>query len=313
MYKWIYPSDAKSYIECKRKVWFDRHPPKGITVEKDPFDELLAKQGLAHEQRVKEKLEKTNKLIKANSYEHTLELIKQKVPVIYQPQLRDINLKIMGDPDFLILNSENEYQPADAKLASTQENHDEIQIQLGIYRKLLRTKLPAIVYLGNGNTETVGNEVNTKAENFLSEMALLLVQKEKPPARFSSSKCNKCPYLTLCMPEFKQKNELTLLYGVETRAAKDLEKKGITNIKQLSEADSDKLPKISFLPDNRRAVLQAKAYFTNKHYVLNPIKLKPGTYIHFDIEANPLTDDGENQVYLWGFLLPRPLQQPHRG
>lgn len=29
-----------------------------------------------------------------------------------------------------------------------------------------------------------------------------------------------------------------------------------------------------------------------------------GTWVHFDIEANPLTPSGEEHVYLWGFLKP---------
>jgi uncharacterized protein len=54
----------------------------------------------------------------------------------------------------------------------------------------------------------------------------------------------------------------------------------------------------------QRAVLQAKAYLTGNFYQLKPVQLPQGTWVHFDIEDNPLTESGQKHVYLWGFLKP---------
>jgi len=51
-------------------------------------------------------------------------------------------------------------------------------------------------------------------------------------------------------------------------------------------------------------VLQAKSYFDESFHKLKPINLPNGSWIHFDIEVNPLTASGKEHVYLWGFLKP---------
>ena len=50
-------------------------------------------------------------------------------------------------------------KPSDAKLSLSEEKK-EIQVQLGIYRRLLGTGLPAIVFLGDGEQALIGNEAN---------------------------------------------------------------------------------------------------------------------------------------------------------
>ena len=53
-----------------------------------------------------------------------------------------------------------------------------------------------------------------------------------------------------------------------------------------------------------RAILQAKSARTGGVYQIAPLSLPTGTWIHFDIEDNPLTVAGDKHVYLWGFLEP---------
>jgi uncharacterized protein len=75
----------------------------------------------------------------------------------------------------------------------------------------------------------------------------------------------------------------------------------------LANADPASIPDIPYLkgPEKKqRAVLQAKAWKTGEMYRLNDIVLPGGTWVHFDIEANPLTKNCEDHVYLWGFLKP---------
>ena len=77
-------------------------------------------------------------------------------------------------------------------------------------------------------------------------------------------------------------------------------------ISDLAAADTDSIPDIPYLKEGKkqRAVLQARAWKTGEIAKLNDILLPEGTWVHFDIEANPQTPDGFQHVYLWGFLKP---------
>ena len=101
--------------------------------------------------------------------------------------------------------------------------------------------------------------------------------------------------------------ELSLLYGIQGRAAEGLEAESIDTITNLSKADPNIIPDIPYLKGyekKQRAVLQAKSYLTGEVFKLNSVSLPEGQWVHFDIEDNPLTGTGEKHVYLWGFLVP---------
>lgn len=310
----IKPSDARAWLSCHRRVWFDNNPPAEMErVEPNPFDELIIKLGVRHEWSVKRQLEKDNQLVEAVSPEHTKALMVAGVEIIYQPKLIDESLSIVGDPDFLIRTPSGDYQAADAKLARGEEDDDEkknkkeIQIQLAIYRKLLGSALPALVLHSNGVTSEIGDEANKLADKFLTSMRQILDQPTKPAARYAHSKCSICPYVGICKPEFEAKQELTLVYGITSQNAPHLEAQGITTIRQLADADPEAIADVSYLKgaDKKlRAVLQAKSYFTHETHRIGDIQIPGGTWVHFDLEDNPLNDSGEDHVYLWGLLKP---------
>ncbi|MFA4994147.1 MAG: TM0106 family RecB-like putative nuclease [Bdellovibrionales bacterium] len=302
----IKASDAKSWDSCHRRVWFDNNPPPGFeSVEAEGFEQLIIEKGNQLEQKYLQQFRERHQVVEARSVEHTQELIAAGTEVIYQGTFNKDG--IIGKPDFLFRQASGAYQPADVKLAHSAEDKKPIQIQLGIYRKLLGTELPAIAYLGTGKTEEVGDEVDKKVDAFLSSMKTILASKQSPDVRFSESKCKACPYAEACKPIFEEKGELTLLYGIESRAAPGLEQQGFHTIRQLSEADPTAIvdvPYLKGLEKRQRAVLQAQAYLNGNFYQLRPLDLPQGTWVHFDIEDNPLTDSGQKHVYLWGFLKP---------
>lgn len=304
---YINPSDARSWVLCKRRAWYDNFPPNSCDiVPLSEFDKLLITFGKEHEKEVKKILEEGKSLIQAESPEHTQALIASGVDVIYQPIIEDKERNIIAKPDFLIRNENGKYQAADAKLAQSMDN-DAIKIQIGIYRVLLNNSLPAIVFLGDKTTAKIGDEANDKIEDFISDMGLILLRDSPPEVRYGESKCNACPYFNLCKPKFVAKEEITLLYGIDSRSAPDLEKQGITTITKLSLADPNNItdvPHLKGFENKRRAVLQAQAYFSNDFYLIVPFTLPQGTYVHFDIEDNPFTQSNRKHVYLWGFLGP---------
>jgi uncharacterized protein len=300
----IKPSDAISWISCIRRAWLDKH--QATEFEIDAFNQLLIDLGLEHEAAMLAKLENQYPVSKANSFDHTRTLMQQGAPVIYQGRLLDEQEGLVGYPDFLIRHESGQYQPADAKL-SLSEKKKAIQIQLGIYRRLLSTELPAIIFLGDGRTALLGNEVDPLVDTFITDMRSLLNTQQQPVARYSHSKCRICPYQSHCRPEFDAKEDISLLYGIHGNAANHLAEAGITTITQLALSEVESLPDVSYLKGNKRkhrAILQAKSFLTDKIFQLNKAVLPEGTWIHFDIEDNPLTPARERHVYLWGFLVP---------
>ncbi|MBT3001087.1 MAG: TM0106 family RecB-like putative nuclease [Candidatus Thiodiazotropha sp. (ex Ctena orbiculata)] len=302
----IKPSDAESWSQCARRVWLDNKGDFEQAPTEDEFEQLVIQLGLEHEKRVLEKLAAQHEIQTATSPEHTAQLMADGVPVIYQAQLLDQENGFTGFPDFLIRHESGKYQPADAKLSLSEEKKN-IQVQLGFYRRMLGTDLPAIVFLGDGSEALIGDEANKLTNQFVTEMRELLSSDEEPAVRYSHSKCRACPYYAHCKPKFESKDELSLLYGIQGRAALGLEHAGIDTITKLSGSDPNNIedvPYLKGLDKKHRAVLQAKAHLTGEVFLHNPITLPEGQWIHFDIEDNPLTACGDKHVYLCGFLVP---------
>ncbi len=301
----IRASDARAWTECPRRAWYLHNPPPGMAMSAPgAMDTLIEQLGMRHEWSVKRNLEHFYQVVEAVSENHTQTLMQAKVEVIYQPKLSKNG--VVGWPDFLILHSSGEYQPADAKLARD-EGKKPIQIQLGIYRRLLGTSLPAKVFLGNGETAEIGEEANTLVDRFLEDMQRILSRDTPPPARYSESKCKTCSYDGICKPEFERKRDITLIYGVSVKHAVGLEAQGLDTIEKLAAADPAAIKDIPFVKGHeakQRIVAQAKSYLDGEIRQLKPLHLPHGTWVHFDIEANPLTQSGEEHVYLWGLLKP---------
>jgi len=302
----IRASDAKSWSLCYRRVWFDNNPPPGLeAAEANEFDQLIVELGNQLEQKYLRQFQEQYQVVEARSVGHTQELMSAGTEVIYQGVFsRD---DIIGKPDFLFRQADGSYQPADVKLAHGLDDKKDIQIQLGLYRRLVGTDLPARAFLGTGEIEEVGPEADKKVDAFLAGMREILARSEPPEVRYSESKCKDCAYLDTCKPIFERKGELTLLYGIESRAAPGLEKQGFQTIRQLSEATPEAIQDVPYLKgfeNMQRAVLQAKAYLDGNFYQTKPLTLPQGTWVHFDIEDNPLTESGQKHVYLWGFLKP---------
>lgn len=301
----IVASDIVSFSHCKRRLWYDYNPPADIEPsEPDPFDVLIQDLGLAHEQSVLERLGRGAELEEANSVEHTQDLMADKTPVIYQAQLRDQTNGLFGKPDFLILQDGGTYQAADAKLSRSLKK--EIGIQIAFYRRLLGNDLPGIAYLGDGETKAVGDKFDVPLDDFISEAQQVLSEAGPPVVLYGNSKCLACPYYPICEPAFQAAEELSLLYGLDSRSVPGLQAHGITTISDLAVADPDSIPDIPYLKggQKQRAVMQARAWKTGEIAKLNDILLPEGAWVHFDIEANPQTPDGFQHVYLWGFLKP---------
>jgi len=306
MKKLISAGDAKAWKHCRRRVWFDHKRPPEAAGEADAFELLIQQAGDVHELQVKALLAQQGAVVEAHSAQHTRELMAQQVQVIFQPvAIDDIN-GVVGKPDFLILTATGEYQIADAKLALSMKGRADLEIQLALYRKLFASGLPALVYLGSGEIDEVGEKSDIKADAFLADMHSLLAQTSPPSAHYGYSKCGACPYHDNCVPDFEAQGDLPLLYGLDPRAVPGLEKQGINTIEALALVDALQLsdaPYFKGTAKKQRLIQQAQAYLSGELQITSPIEMPEGTWIHFDVEANPLPVTG-NEVYLWGLLEP---------
>ncbi|MEM6583702.1 MAG: TM0106 family RecB-like putative nuclease [Pseudomonadota bacterium] len=301
----IKPSDAKAWTECARRVWLDNKAELAVG-PLDGFDQMVIDFGLEHERAVLERLSSEFNVREATSVEETTKLMAQGVDIIYQAQLLDEEEGFIGFPDFLIRHASGAYQPADAKLALS-EDKKELQVQLGLYRRMLNTELPAQVFLGDGSVAEIGDEADKVTDRYVSEMRDLLSREDEPSVRYAHSTCVSCIYYDHCKPGFVQREELSLLYGVRGRAAEGLEAVGIETISSLAASDPATIPDVPYLKgekNKKRVVLQAKSWFDGRVYQMGDVELPEGEWVHFDIEDNPLTETGTKHVYLWGFLTP---------
>jgi predicted RecB family nuclease len=296
-------SDATAWEHCPRHAWFVLHPPVGEAIETDAFNELIKSLGEAHEADV---LTGFETYVTAKSAEHTQELIERRTPVLYQPQFVDLDLNLVGVPDFLILEGDD-YRVADAKLALSIDNKKAIKAQLGTYRRLANSALPARVFLGNGEIVDIDPAEDTLAETFVTEMQALRRSDEMPQTHYSYTKCSPCPFSDFCVPEFKAEGELTLNPAVQARAADGLRRAGVKTLAALANSDPKELPDVPYLKGHgrkQRAILQARSLQSGQVFRVDDLCLPPGDYIHFDVESDPMAHGGAGEVYLWGFLTP---------
>lgn len=307
--KIIYPniraSDSRSWLSCKRRVWLE-HTDLELEVSDDAFLDLIKESGILHESNVLEELKSTHEVHWSKSAEDTQVLMAQEVDVIYQGQLSDPQTNIVGNPDFLIHMGDGQYQAADAKLSNNEVKGENL-IQIGVYQKLLDNGLPGLVYRGDGAAVEINTDDHKNADEFVFSMQKLLANSSEPDVKYAYSKCSTCPYSNHCTPAFEARQDTSLVYGIRGDVSVALANNGIKTITDLASAEAKQIPDIPYLKGDAKkqsAILQAKAHLDGKIYQINDINLPKGTWVHFDIEDNPLAYTLEKHVYLWGFLVP---------
>jgi len=304
--KLIYASDIHSFQHCRKKFWLERNPPPGtLEIAEDPFLSMQKDLGLRHEQAILSELAHGRVMMEPKSVEETCHLMESGVDLIYQGQLMDEERGLFGKPDFLIRSEDGSYRAGDAKLARSLK--DKTGIQLAFYRNLLGTNQGASVFLGNGSVEEVGGEYDEILENFIRDARKIIDAPNPPTASYSVSKCNQCVFHDYCRSGFEQTEDISLLYGVHGKSVPALHSLGIRTIGDLAKTNPQDLPDLPYLKGEarkHRAIAQAKSFQTGNVYLLKDIHLPKGTYVHFDIESNPLNEAGMDHVYLWGLLKP---------
>ncbi len=302
----INASDSTSWSLCLRRAYYDYHLPKGFAPEVDRFEELVKEMGLEHEREV---LAGKGQYEVAQSAEHTEALMAGKSPVIYQGTLVDQNLGVVCMPDFLTLE-DGQYRAEDAKLAGTMKGKKAQIAQIGAYDIVLGSDRRGRALMPDAETYDMTDKDLNTAATFLSEMRTVANADERPAANYTATKCEACPYRAICVPEFKNAENLGLDYFVDNRALPKLKELGITTLSGLAAASSGAISEVPYLKKAEKrqlAILQAQSLIEKRIIRLAPTPSAGGTPIHLDVETWPFGGDGAGTVYLWG-ILPKPYR-----
>ena len=129
---------------------------------------------------------------------------------------------------------------------------------------------------------------------------------QPPSVRYSHSKCRICPYIDYCRPDFEALEDISLLWHPYKAADHLAEFESIQFLNlQLVQQN---LPDVPYLKGHKRKHRAfCGQFYLNDIFSLTST-IPEGTWIHFDIEDNPLTST-VNVTYIFGisYLLIRKI------
>ncbi len=329
----IYNLFAPSY--CEKRLFFAYHKVKAL--EPGPFEQLIYKLGLRHEENYRRSLGQYADASAGNLKERraiTQKYITEKVPIIYQGVLYEnltINnrlITVVGIPDFL-LYEEGRYKIRDCKLAKQvdEKRHQEAIAQIKIYGLLLEKmtgqKVQKMeVVLGDNRLLDI-TEVKVMDPEEILPRVINLIEKENPPySPVGWSKCMGCGYRPICWEVAVKSNDVALVYGVDQELACFLREQGITKIADLLDNYDDtslaevnrpwgeKIQKVG--KKAQRILLQAQAMQEKRSILIKKINLPDSNnYVMFDLEGIPPYLDDLEKIYLWGIQVFGEKESPY--
>ena len=326
------PSDLNNFVSCKYLIKNEiKFLNKEIQRNQESIDKKLWKEfGLRHENKHFKFLKEEYKnvisikqdLKEEERFKQTLEAIKEGFDLIYHAYFIDDNFR--GEADFLIKTDTKSnlgnfsYEVYDTKVSRKPRPRHIYQITA--YSSMLskiQGALPERMYLIDGSD--IIHKYKTKEfldfylftkNNF--EIYLKNISKENIYPE-KNSNCAVCDYTEVCENIWEKDNYINQVAKINRSQIEKLKKVGVTTVKQLAEANIDKLKvKINkqALKDRiSQAQLQEEKRETgqSKYIILDPDKGK-GFYklpepdegdLFFDIEGFP-QEDGRGFEYLHG-------------
>ena len=246
--------------ECSRRVYLrSKNEPEA---EPGAYVEVLRELGKRLEVAHLAQFRSVTDLSGLNAEEReakTIDAIKAKSPVIYQPRFRTvkaiagIDCEVVGEPDFLILDGTG-YVIRDVKMSRriNEKDHPEILRQLELYGLLFSETVGSIPRLEvlNGRREIVSIPYDGGANclGVLEQVVRIRLLKEKPYEPVGFSKCGPCGFKKTCWEDAEKSHDLAVINGVDQSLAKTLKGIGVDTYDQLVSAfDEVKLAEVQKL------------------------------------------------------------------
>jgi len=320
-------SDFASYrrpTPCDLRVFLRHH--NVAEAEPGPYEEVLRKLGIKHEQRHLASLGKVVDVSDASIQDRvqkTIDAIRLKAPALYQPAFSvshhfgELEILILGIPDFLILQDDG-YLIRDSKMARriSEEHHPEILHQLRLYGWLYEKSCGSPprglqVHCGTGDIITVDYDGGSSALQELERLMKLKLLGAEPYEPVGWSKCLDCAFTDRCWAKAEENCDIALIYGVDQSLARELNRLGILSYKDLLDAfDVERLSELK-RPYGRREqrvgrvaqkIMQFAEAMKSKQEIVISTPAIPNheNYVMFDLEGMPPRLDELDKIYLWG-------------
>lgn len=308
------PSHFFHYATCPQWIWFDVFGDPSKKKDASDFQTRLREQGVLHEEEYIKgmKFTKIEAVDIQEALTATLEAMTAGDPLIYQGMLeaKIDGTVYRGRPDLLEKREGKSsfgnwcYIPIDIK--NSGEIKEKYLFQLILYSMLLENVqgiFPAEISIINRDKErmlhlvTETDKAKTKQE---IDAILSIVHGNRPPLTLTSSCQRDNPWADECLKEVEAKNDIALIYKLDSRAIEGLRANGINTVKDLAEADIVSLPKISYAKPETLQLkkLQAQSLLSKEVLRRSEVSIPEASVkLYFDIEGDPFI----GIEYLFGF------------
>ena len=301
---------------------------KGVP-ESEPsaFEQIIRTLGQVHEQKHLATLaayEDISVVERDQRVFRTLEAIRNRVPVIYQAELRHEStvggspVVVVGRADYLIFDGDG-YIIRDSKLSRRvdEDHHEEISLQLQLYGWLFERTvgIPATclqVHTGTGEVVEVPYDGGAAALAKLAEVLAVKQLTTEPYEPVGWSKCEAgCGYADRCWSQAEACQDVSLVMDVDQGLARQLHSDGICSAGELvSSYDSIRLSELKRPWGTRqqkvgikadRILLNAEVLTTKQERILaSPALPVSESFVMFDLEGLPPQLNDLEKIYLWG-------------
>jgi len=300
----------------KNPLWI-WHDTFGDITKKDPLSEFTLKimeDGNLHEKEYIATLQvvEVKEIDSIAGVEHTLNLMKEGKPLIYQGWLEKKidNVIYRGRPDLLEKRpgvskfGDWIYVPIDVKSSSEVKTlHKQ---QLAFYCMMLDSiqgYFPDVTSIINRNFEKLevilDEKILLKTQEDIDEI-LAIFRGKRHPVHISSS-TKETPWYKECLREAEELRDVSLIYKLRKDTAEALREHGIDTIEKLAAQDIDDLPKIpgASVDTLNKAKIQARSLVEKRPIFIGPPEQIQETdlKLYFDIEGDPWL----GAEYLFGF------------
>lgn len=328
-------SDLVNFLGCRHATALDiRQLTTPVSLPETPEEHrLLQERGLAHEHAhlaaLKQQGLRVVEIDDRGTIEErarlTEEAMRSGAEVIYQGAL--MNFPWLGYSDFLMrvdtqspVFGEYSYEVADTKLSRhAKPSH---AIQLSLYSQLLagvQGVLPRHMHVVLGNGRTVS--LRLCEFQYYVELARLRFEQftASPPASTTGEPCKHCTFCRWseeCKSDWKASDHLCEIAGITSAQIHKLRGAGITTLAALARLPESRsvasLSQETLLKLRSQAGLQLQKRESGQS-CLEMLPATPGKGfarlpepcegdLYFDMEGNPLNEDGAALEYLFGFV-----------
>ena len=314
-------TDLLNYYRCPRLLFLNKYGDKTLQLTPTDFLKRLWKFGRTYESKVIDffKYEKPKYKIgdHEQGFKETLELMKRGVETIYQGVLK--NDEIAGIPDFLIkargssIFGDYYYYAVDIKGAST--SRERYLFQLACYSYLLGEIQEFTPLYGGLLLLDIDLQIRyfysvmKQVINAIKESRNILTNPESVPDLFIDSNCQMCQWYSFCLPEANQKEDLSLISGVNRKIKQQLQNISIKSFGELANCTKDDISQIEDLSDEKgkAIILQAKSLKEKKIYLKSIPELpEENGEVFIDFESDMVFDEKGMELtridYLVGLL-----------